>query len=88
MDPEILLFDEPTSALDPEMTTEVLNVIKQITKKEITSILITHEMNFAKEVADVIVYMDQGRIVEVNDTQTFFNHTQSERAQQFLRNML
>lgn len=88
MSPSILLFDEPTSALDPEMTVEVLNVIKQVTKKKLTSILVTHEMNFAKEVADVIVYMDKGQIIEVADTTTFFTNTQSERAIQFLNNML
>lgn len=88
MDPTILLFDEPTSALDPEMTVEVLHVIKQITHKQLTSILVTHEMNFAKEVADVIVYMDEGRIIEVAETNEFFTNTQNKRAQKFLNNML
>lgn len=88
MDPSILLFDEPTSALDPEMTVEVLNVIKQVTHKNLTSIIVTHEMNFAKEVADTIIYMDQGRVVEMAPTEDFFNQPQSERAQKFLTNML
>lgn len=88
MDPSILLFDEPTSALDPEMTVEVLYVIKQITNKKLTSIIVTHEMNFAKEVADTIIYMDQGRVIEVAPTEEFFNHPKSERAQKFLNNML
>ena len=88
MDPNILLFDEPTSALDPEMTVEVLNVIKQITHKNLTSILVTHEMNFAKEVADTIIYMDQGRVIEMASTEDFFNQPKSERAQKFLTNML
>ncbi|NLA77927.1 MAG: amino acid ABC transporter ATP-binding protein [Erysipelothrix sp.] len=88
MEPEILLFDEPTSALDPEMTAEVLQVIKKITLKNLTSILITHEMNFAKEVADTIVYMDQGQIIEISDTHTFFTNTQTERAKLFLKNMI
>lgn len=88
MDPNILLFDEPTSALDPEMTVEVLNVIKQITHKKLTSIMVTHEMNFAKEVADTIIYMDQGRVIEVSPTNQFFTQPKSERAQKFLTNML
>jgi ABC-type polar amino acid transport system ATPase subunit len=88
MDPSILLFDEPTSALDPEMTVEVLNVIKQITHRKLTSIMVTHEMNFAKEVADTIIYMDQGRVIEVAPTEQFFIKPSSERAQKFLTNML
>ncbi len=88
MQPTVLLFDEPTSALDPEMTVEVLNVIKKVTEKKLLSILVTHEMNFAKEVADVIIYMDQGQIVEMAPTKEFFEHTKSDRAKKFLQNML
>ncbi len=88
MEPSVLLFDEPTSALDPEMTVEVLNVIKKITTKKLLSILVTHEMNFAKEVADVIIYMDQGQIVEIAPTKEFFENTKTDRAKKFLQNML
>ena len=88
MQPSVLLFDEPTSALDPEMTVEVLNVIKKITTKKLLSILVTHEMNFAKEVADYVIYMDQGQIIEVAPTKEFFEHTKTDRAKKFLKNML
>ena len=74
MDPEVILFDEPTSALDPEMVSEVLDVIKELAKTGITMILVTHEMGFAKEVADRIIFMDESVIVEDAPPEEFFNH--------------
>lgn len=84
MSPQLVLFDEPTSALDPEMTLEVLKVIKALVKEGLKCILVTHEMSFAKEVADMIVYMDQGKILEVTPCDHFFTQPQTLRAQQFL----
>jgi len=88
MDPEILLFDEPTSALDPEMIGEVLTVIKQLSHRGITLVVVTHEMGFAREVADRVVFIDEGKVVEHATPVDFFEHTQSARAQQFLRRLL
>lgn len=88
MEPEVLLFDEPTSALDPEMTKEVLNVLKELNHTGMTMIIVTHEMNFAKEVSDYIVYMDKGRIEECSTPEVFFNQANSNRAREFLSNML
>ncbi len=88
MDPELMLFDEPTSALDPEITGEVLNVMKQLAENHTTMIVVTHEMGFAKEVADRVLFMDQGVIVEEGTPQDFFERPQSERLQTFLRSML
>ncbi|MFV0381547.1 MAG: amino acid ABC transporter ATP-binding protein [Breznakia sp.] len=88
MDPEVLLFDEPTSALDPKMTNEVLSVLQDLSHTGITMIIVTHEMNFAKKVADEIIYMDQGKIEEVCKASKFFEEATSERAQTFIANML
>jgi polar amino acid transport system ATP-binding protein len=88
MEPSVILFDEPTSALDPEMTVEVLKVMRSLTNSGMTIIVVTHEMNFAKEVSDLIIYMDNGEIVEINPPKIFFEQTQSERAKKFLNNML
>jgi polar amino acid transport system ATP-binding protein len=88
MKPKIMLFDEPTSALDPEMIGEVLSVMKKLTKEGITMIIVTHEMGFAREVADRIVFMDSGRIVEVAPPDRFFDHTENERARAFLDKIL
>lgn len=88
MDPEVILFDEPTSALDPEMVSEVLDVIKELAKTGITMILVTHEMGFAKEVADRIIFMDESVIVEDAPPEEFFNHPKSDRAKKFLSKML
>lgn len=88
MDPEVLLFDEPTSALDPEMTSEVLKVLQSLSHKGMTMIVVTHEMNFAKEVADEVIYMDKGKIVEHSPAKEFFEHPKTERAQEFLANMI
>ncbi len=84
MQPEIILFDEVTAALDPEMVREVLEVISDLAKQGMTMLIVTHEMNFAKAVADRILFMDQGKIVEETTPEEFFNHPKTERAQQFL----
>lgn len=88
MEPSVMLFDEPTSALDPEMTVEVLKVMKQLTHTGMTIIVVTHEMNFAKEVSDTVIYMDKGEIVEIGSPKEFFEETKTARARQFLANML
>jgi general L-amino acid transport system ATP-binding protein len=84
MDPKILLFDEPTSALDPEMVNEVLLVMKELAKSGMTMIIVTHEMGFAREVADHIVFFDQGKILEKTYPEQFFNNPSHERAKIFL----
>lgn len=88
MKPEILLFDEPTSALDPEMVKEVLDVMKDLTKTGITMAIVTHEMGFAREVADRILFLDQGRLAEDTRPSQFFTNPQCDRAKQFLEKML
>lgn len=84
MNPHIMLFDEPTSALDPEMVKEVLNAIKVLAEKGMTMIIVTHEMGFAKEVADRIVFMDEGRIIEQGTPKQLFEAPQEERTKRFL----
>lgn len=84
MNPEILLFDEPTSALDPELTGEVLKVMKDLAKENMTMIVVTHEMGFAREVADRVVFMDGGEIVEAGTPDELFNNPQHPRTQAFL----
>jgi general L-amino acid transport system ATP-binding protein len=86
--PKIMLFDEPTSALDPEMIKEVLDVIVQLADQGMTLLCVTHEMGFAKAVADRVIFMDQGQIVEQNTPDEFFNHPQTDRAQDFLSKIL
>ncbi len=88
MDPDVMLFDEPTSALDPEITGEVLNVMKQLAEKHTTMIVVTHEMGFAKEVADRVVFMADGKIMEEGDPKELFEHPKSERLVSFLGSML
>ena len=88
MDPDVMLFDEPTSALDPEITGEVLNVMKQLAEKHTTMIVVTHEMGFAKEVADRVVFMSDGKIVEEGDPTELFEHPKSEGLVSFLGSML
>jgi len=88
MNPDVILFDEPTSALDPEMVSEVLEVMKSLTNIGLTNIIVSHEMGFAKEVADEIIYMDDGKIIEHNDALTFFNNPSTKRAQEFLQKIL
>jgi ABC-type polar amino acid transport system ATPase subunit len=88
MEPKIMLFDEPTSALDPEMVKEVLDVIKGLVHTNMTIALVTHEMNFAREVADQIWFLDQGELLEQTPPSIFFSSPQSERASQFLAKVL
>lgn len=88
MTPQIMLFDEPTSALDPEMIAEVLDVMVELAQSGMTMICVTHEMGFARKVADRVVFMDAGEIVEINTPEAFFNHPQSERGKQFLSQIL
>lgn len=84
MEPEVMLFDEPTSALDPELTGEVLKVIKGLADQKMTMIIVTHEMAFARDVANQVVFMDNGFIVEQGTPDQVFGHTQEERTRQFL----
>ena len=88
MEPKIMLFDEPTSALDPEMIKEVLDVMVDLAKGGMTMIVVTHEMGFAKEVADNMIFMDEGRIVEKAKTNNFFDNPKSERTKLFLSQIL
>ncbi|MBQ4343332.1 MAG: amino acid ABC transporter ATP-binding protein [Erysipelotrichaceae bacterium] len=88
MKPEIMLFDEPTSALDPEMVKEVLDVMRELAKDNITMVIVTHEMNFAREVASRIIFMDEGKIVEENTPEEFFVHPQQQRTKEFLAKVL
>ena len=88
MRPHIMLFDEPTSALDPEMVGEVLDVMRDLAAEGMTMMVVTHEMGFAREVADRVVYIDHGRITEVNEPNAFFDFPQHERTQAFLSRIL
>ena len=87
MKPEILFFDEPTSALDPELTGEVLKVIRQLAEEKMTMVVVTHEMNFARRVANRVVFMADGQIVEQNTPDEFFDHPRSYRARDFLNSI-
>ena len=88
MDPKIMLFDEPTSALDPEMVGEVLEVMKQLAREGMTMVVVTHEMGFAREVADRVLFMDQGKLVEEGTPEHFFTAPQEERTKTFLRQVM
>ncbi|CCH47302.1 amino acid ABC transporter ATP-binding protein [Pseudodesulfovibrio piezophilus] len=88
MDPKVMLFDEPTSALDPEMVGEVLDVMKTLAKEGMTMIVVTHEMGFAREVADQVVFMDEGKIIEVGTPEHFFTAPRNERTKLFLSQIL
>ena len=88
MDPEIMLFDEPTSALDPEMVGEVLNVMKQLVLEGMTMVVVTHEMGFAREAGDRILFMDEGIIAEENTPEEIFHHPVNERTRSFLGKIL
>ena len=88
MDPAIMLFDEPTSALDPEITGEVLSVMKQLAQQNITMVVVTHEMGFAKEVADRVIFMNNSKVVEEGTPDEIFNHPKSERLKAFLSAMI
>ena len=84
MEPELMLFDEPTSALDPEMVKEVLLVIQALANTHLTTVLVTHEMNFAKQVASRVLFIDQGVIVEEGTPEELFEHPKEERTKVFL----
>ena len=88
MTPDIMLFDEPTSALDPEMVGEVLQVMKQLAADGMTMVIVTHEMGFARTVADRVIFLENGKIVEENDSETFFSHPESDRAKDFLSKVM
>jgi polar amino acid transport system ATP-binding protein len=88
MDPKVMLFDEPTSALDPEMVGEVLDVMKQLAREGMTMMVVTHEMGFAREVADRVIFMDEGKVVEVGTPEHFFTSPREERAKLFLKQVL
>ena len=88
MEPQVMLFDEPTSALDPEMVGEVLDVMKQLAQEGMTMVVVTHEMGFAREVADRVIFMDGGKIVEEGTPEEIFNNPQQQRTQDFLKKVL
>ena len=87
MHPKVMLFDEPTSALDPELIQEVLNVIAELAQEGMTMLIVTHEMNFARRVADRVIFMDGGQIVEENTPELFFSNPESQRARDFLNSL-
>jgi putative glutamine transport system ATP-binding protein len=88
MEPEVMLFDEPTSALDPEMINEVLDVMRDLARDGMTMIVVTHEMGFAREVADRVVFMDGGQIVETEKPDVFFSNPKEERSRRFIGKIL
>ncbi|MBQ3393863.1 MAG: amino acid ABC transporter ATP-binding protein, partial [Oscillospiraceae bacterium] len=88
MDPEVILFDEPTSALDPEMVKGVLNVIRELVDRGMTIVIVTHEMGFAREVSDRVIFIDDGQIAEEGTPDELFNHPQNPRTQEFLSQVL
>ncbi|MBE5802927.1 MAG: amino acid ABC transporter ATP-binding protein [Clostridiales bacterium] len=88
MEPQVMLFDEPTSALDPEMVGEVLDVMKQLAEDGMTMVVVTHEMGFAREVADRVIFMDEGRIIEEGTPADIFGNATEQRTQDFLRKVL
>ena len=88
MEPEVMLFDEPTSALDPEMVGEVLDVMKELAHEGMTMVVVTHEMGFAREVGNRVIFMDGGKIVEENEPHAFFANPQEERTREFLSKVL
>ena len=88
MNPKIMLFDEPTSALDPEMIKEVLDVMIQLAKSGMTMLVVTHEMGFAKTVANRVIFMDEGEIIEQNEPEEFFENPKNDRTKLFLSQIL
>ena len=88
MEPQVMLFDEPTSALDPEMVGEVLDVMKELAHEGMTMVVVTHEMGFAREVGDRVIFMDEGHIIEQGTPEEIFNNPQNPRTQDFLRKVL
>lgn len=88
LQPEVMLFDEPTSALDPERVKEVLDAMRQLARGGMTMVVVTHELGFAREVADRVMFMDHGRVIETSDPQSFFSNAKEERSRQFLNQMM
>ena len=88
MEPDIMLFDEPTSALDPEMVGEVLAVMKELAASGMTMVVVTHEMGFAREVGDRVLFIDEGKIIEENEPKELFEHPQNQRTKDFLAKVL
>jgi general L-amino acid transport system ATP-binding protein len=88
LDPEVMLFDEPTSALDPERVKEVLDAMRQLASGGMTMVVVTHELGFAREVADRVMFMDHGRVIETSEPQSFFSNAKEERSRQFLNQMM
>lgn len=88
MQPEVMLFDEPTSALDPEMISEVLDVMRDLARDGMTMIVVSHEMGFAREVADWVMFMDEGRVIEAGDPESFFKNPKEERSKLFISKVL
>ena len=87
LEPEVMLFDEPTSALDPERVKEVLDAMRQLAQGGMTMVVVTHELGFAREVADRVMFMDHGRVIETSNPQSFFSNAKEERSRQFLNQM-
>ena len=87
LDPEVMLFDEPTSALDPERVKEVLDAMRQLARGGMTMVVVTHELTFSREVADRVMFMDRGQVVETSDPETFFSNAREERSRRFLNQM-
>ena len=87
MDPEVMLFDEPTSALDPERVKEVLDAMRNLASAGMTMVVVTHELSFAREVADRVLFMDAGKVVELSNARSFFDHAKEERSRRFLNQM-
>ncbi|MEG2937003.1 MAG: ATP-binding cassette domain-containing protein, partial [Vagococcus sp.] len=88
MNPEVMLFDEPTSALDPEMVGEVLKIMRELTETGLTMIIVTHEMKFAEEVSDRVIFMDQGVVAEEGSPDDIFNHPKKDRTKEFLQRII
>jgi ABC-type polar amino acid transport system ATPase subunit len=88
MEPKIMLFDEPTSALDPEMIKEVLDVMRDLARDGMTMVVVTHEMGFAREVADRVIFIDQGQIIEISEPDSFFSNPREPRTKQFISKIL
>ena len=88
LNPKVILFDEPTSALDPELVQEVLQVIKKVAREHVTMIIVTHELEFARDVADKVIFMDEGRIVEQNTALEFFKNPKEERTKKFIEKFM
>ena len=88
LDPEVMLFDEPTSALDPERVKEVLDAMRQLARGGMTMVVVTHELGFAQEVADRVMFMDEGQVVETSDPSSFFTNAREERSRRFLSQMV